>query len=467
MSFENGKKMSIYLMGICGTAMASLAGMLQQLGHEVRGSDQNVYPPMSDMLTDLGIEVREGYKPSNLEPRPDLVIVGNVMSKGHPEVEALLNSDIPYTSLAACIGENIIGSLDSYVVAGTHGKSTTTSLMTWAWECLGLEPGYMVGAIPANFEYSFRAPQKSSFVIEGDEYDTAFFDKVPKFKHYRPKFVVLNAVEFDHADIYKDLDAVKDAFHLLLERIPEDGVLIYKSGDENIESLLSKYDFPKFSFGKDGDYSYGEVKFDQNFMSFDVSFKGEFLINIETPMMGEFNVWNILSVVAMAHYRSFDLDEVKKAMKTFKGLKRRQELIYDKNNIKVYEDFAHHPTAVSLCVNAVKDRFPDAKLHCFFEPRSATSRRKVFQKEYVKAFEKADRVFIKEAFNQTKIAEEDRFSSKDLVMDLQEKGVDSTFFDNTDQLLESLQGSFSKGDRILIMSNGAFDSIYTKIEKIL
>lgn len=460
---------SVYLMGICGTAMASLAGLLKDMGYQVRGSDQNVYPPMSDMLDNLNIEVREGYQASNLEPRPDLVIVGNVMSKGHPEVEALLASGIPYTSLASCMGENIIEDRDSYVMAGTHGKSTTTSLMTWIQECLGMEPGYMVGAIPANFEYSFRAPSKNSFVIEGDEYDTAFFDKVPKFKHYRPKFVVLNSIEFDHADIYKDLKAVKDAFRLLLDRIPEDGFLLYKSGEENIDDLLKDYpNICSYSFGGVGaDYEYRDLSFDDDFTRFKVFYRDEFLVEIESPMFGEFNVWNAVSCIAMAHQRSWDFDQVKKAIKSFKGLKRRQELIFEENNIKIVEDFAHHPTAVGLCIEAVKQRYKDSRLISFFEPRSATSRRSIFQKDYVEAFKCSDVVFIKEAFNQSKIAESDRFSSKLLVDDLKKLGVNAHYFSDLDDLLRERNDFFASGDRILIMSNGAFDGIYKKLPKVL
>lgn len=461
MSKISGK--SVYLMGICGTAMASLAGMLKDMGYDVRGSDQNVYPPMSDMLQRLGIEIREGYKESNLVPKPDFVIVGNVMSKGHPEVEALLESQIPYTSLAKCMGENIIEDRDSYVIAGTHGKSTTTCLLTWIMDFIGMEPGYMVGAIPGNFENSFRAPKKNSFVIEGDEYDTAFFDKVPKFKHYRPKNVILNSIEFDHADIYKDLNAVKDAFKLLLERIPQEGVLFYKEGEENIDSLLEDYSINSFSFGESGDYTYKNLRFTDDYSIFDAYFRDEKIMEVKSPMFGKFNVWNALSCVAMAHHLNWDLNKVALAIMSFKGLKRRQELIYNSNDIKIVEDFAHHPTAVGLCIEAIKQRFSESRSIAFFEPRSATSRRSIFQKDYVKAFKDVDVVFIKEAFNQVKIPEAERFSSQALVDDLKNEGVEAYFFSDLDDLLTEKSSYFQKGDRILIMSNGAFDGIYKKL----
>ena len=461
------KAKDVYLMGICGTAMASLAGMLKDMGYNVRGSDKNVYPPMSDMLQNLGIEIREGYQPSNLEPKPDLVIVGNVMSKGHPEVEALLESGIPYTSLAQCMGEHIIEDRDSYVVAGTHGKSTTTCLLTWIMDCLSLEPGFLVGAIPGNFPYSFRSPKKDSFVIEGDEYDTAFWDKVPKFKHYRPKYCILNSIEFDHADIYKDLDAVKDAFRLLLDRIPNDGFLLYKEGEENIDVLLKDYELKAKSFGENGDYYYKDLVFERGSCRFSVFHKEEKILDIESPLFGDFNVWNVLACVAMAHMRSWDLMKVKEAIKSFRGLKRRQELIFDQDNIKIYEDFAHHPTAVKLCIDAMKKSFKDSRLICFFEPRSATSRRNIFQKEYIEAFKAADAVYIKEPFDTSKIPEEERFSSKRLVSDLQGEGVSAKSFSALDEVLEPVSQDLKSGDAVLIMSNGAFDGIYKKLPEMI
>ena len=457
--------MKIYMMGICGTAMASLAGLLQDMGHEVRGSDQNVYPPMSDMLKSLNIEISEGYKPENLHPRPDLVIVGNVMSRNHPEVQALIDSKIPFTSLANCIGEKIIDHRDSYVVAGTHGKSTTTSLLTWVMESLGKEPGFLVGAIPLNFNKSFRAPKKDCFVIEGDEYDTAYFDKVPKFIHYKPKYVILNSIEFDHADIYKDLDAVKDAFKMLLDRIPSDGKLLYLNSDANIHSILKEYpNIDAKSFGEDANYSFSDVEFHQNGTRFQLNTPDGKSYLVNSPMYGEFNVWNVLSVLSMLHLRGFDLEKAIDSLNGFKGLKRRQELIAENSNTKVIEDFAHHPSAVELLLDGMSKSFKEEKKICFFEPRSATSRRNIFQKEYVKAFSKADVVFIKQAFDQSKIADDERLDTKKLVQDIEAQGVKAIYFSDLSEIWEEFEAQLGDKNLVLIMSNGAFDGIYEKIK---
>ncbi|MEC9283006.1 MAG: Mur ligase family protein [Bdellovibrionota bacterium] len=457
--------MKIYMMGICGTAMASLAGLLQDMGHEVRGSDQNVYPPMSDMLKDLKIEVSEGYKPENLHPRPDLVIVGNVMSRNHPEVQALIDSKIPFTSLASCIGEKIIDHRDSYVVAGTHGKSTTTSLLTWVMECLKQEPGFLVGAIPLNFNKSFRAPKKECFVIEGDEYDTAYFDKVPKFIHYRPKYVILNSIEFDHADIYKDLDAVKDAFKMLLDRIPEQGKLLYLKSDENIQSILKEYpQIDAKSFGEDGDYNFSDVEFHKSGTKFQFNTPDGNTYQVNSPLYGEFNVWNVLSVLSMVHLRAFDMSLALKAIESFKGLKRRQELIAENEKTKVIEDFAHHPSAVQLLLDGMSKSFHEEKKICFFEPRSATSRRNIFQNEYVKAFAKADCVFIKQAFDQSKIADTERLDTNQLVDDIKAMGVEAFYFSDLEEIWQEFESQLTDKNLVLIMSNGAFDGIYQKIK---
>lgn len=467
------EKKTVHLMGICGTAMASLAGILKASGWEVRGSDQNVYPPMSDMLQNLGIEILAGYKAENLQPSPDLVIVGNVISRGNPELEALLQSDIPYTSLAACLGERVIADRDSYVVAGTHGKSTTTSLLAWVLECLDKKPGFLVGAVPLNFGLSFRAPEASDcFVIEGDEYDTAFFDKVPKFIHYRPKNVILNSIEFDHADIYADLEAVKKAFRMLLDRIPAgaDSPLLYLDRDQNIRELLRDYpELTAFSFGEQGDYSFRDLQLHDQGASFTfVSPQGESYF-VQSPLYGRFNVWNVMAVLAMVHCKALDMTTALKAVAGFKGLKRRQEKIHRSldGRIQVIEDFAHHPTAVKLLLQAMRESFPQHRLISFFEPRSATSRRKVFYGEYLEAFALSDVVFLKEAFDQQKIKAEDRFRSEEFVADLQEKypQIHAHYFADLERVWPQLKQETTEGPcLILIMSNGAFDGIYEKIK---
>ncbi|MFK8137056.1 MAG: UDP-N-acetylmuramate:L-alanyl-gamma-D-glutamyl-meso-diaminopimelate ligase [Bdellovibrionales bacterium] len=460
MIFDNVK--NIYMMGICGTAMGSMAGILQSMGFVVSGSDQNVYPPISTMLHDLGIEIKIGYKPENLSPKPDLVIVGNVMSRSNEEVQALLDSDIPYTSLAKAMGELVIGKRNSIVCSGTHGKTTTTSMFAWVMDYLGHDPGFMVGGIPKNYETSFSKGGGDYFVIEGDEYDTAFFDKVPKFNHYKPKYVVLNGIEFDHADIYEDIGEVVSAFKGLLSRIPKDGILLYKGNDKNIESILTQSNAKRnCSFGdSDSDYHHRNISYNQNYCFFDAYKKNELLVKIKIATFGLYNVWNATAVVGMCNELGFDLEKVADALRTYEGVKRRQELIVQKGDVKVYEDFAHHPTAVGLTVEAMKDRFGSQRLICLFEPRSATSRRKIFQKAYVEAFKKSDLCYIAEPFNQDKIPLEDRFSTEELIADLRANGVNASMFKNARDVVKKIKHDLREDDKIVVMSNGGFDGIY-------
>lgn len=459
----------IHFIGICGTAMASLAGILKSLGYKITGSDQNVYPPMSTQLEKIGISIQVGFKKENLVPRPDLVIVGNVISKTNPEAEALLATDIPYTSLPKAMGEFAIGSRESIVIAGTHGKTTTTSMTAWVTDAVGLRAGFLIGGIPLNYNFSFRAPEGNHFVIEGDEYDTAFFDKVPKFIHYKPKHVILTSVEFDHADIYKDLDAVKDAFKRLLELIPKDGTLIYHADDKNIASLLKycKAD-QQFSYGlNSGDYQPIDREVVQGRNQFGVGFKGQNVADLALKVFGEHNTLNALSVFALGHSLKWPLAKVLQGMATFQGVKRRQELLGEPNGIAVIEDFAHHPTAVRMTISCLKERYPGRRLLAVFEPRSATSRRKVFQKDYGDAFMTADRVFLAAPFDQSKIAEGERFSTEELAADLNKRSHHAISAPNVDALLKEITAEAKKNDVIVLMSNGGFDGIYQKLLKAL
>ncbi|MBX3021291.1 MAG: UDP-N-acetylmuramate:L-alanyl-gamma-D-glutamyl-meso-diaminopimelate ligase [Bdellovibrionales bacterium] len=455
----------IHLIGICGTAMASLAGILKDLGYKVTGSDQNVYPPMSTQLEKLGIPIQLGFKKENLNPRPDLVIVGNVVSRSNPEVEALLASDIAYTSLPKAMGEYAIGTRESFVIAGTHGKTTTTSLMAWITDSVGLRAGFLIGGIPLNYGQSFRAPQGNAFVIEGDEYDTAFFDKVPKFIHYRPKHVILTSVEFDHADIYKDLEHVKSAFKQLLQLIPEDGTLVYHADDENIVSLLPFCKAKRqIGYGsKNGDYRMTEREVMQGRNQFTV-LKGQTRVaDLALKIFGEHNSLNALAVFALADALNWPHSKILQAFADFKGVKRRQEHLGDIKGITVFEDFAHHPTAVDLTLRCMHERYPGRRVIGVFEPRSATSRRKVFQDEYAKAFAQADVVFIAQPFDQSKIDAGDRFSTDQLISELRGKGKVAETAPDVPGLLSQLSKTAKSGDVILIMSNGGFDGIYQKL----
>jgi UDP-N-acetylmuramate: L-alanyl-gamma-D-glutamyl-meso-diaminopimelate ligase len=457
----------VHFMGICGTAMASLAGLMKEKGYIVTGSDTNPYPPMSTQLEKLGISVMKGYVAKNLNPKPDFIIVGNVISSHFEEAKAMIELGINHTSLPKALGELIIEDRQSIVIAGTHGKTTTTSLMSWVANQCGLKPGFLIGGIPKNFNRSFQNPQGDYFVIEGDEYDTAYFDKVPKFVHYKPRHVILTSIEFDHADIYKDLDAVKEAFKKLLRLIPKEGHLFYCYGDKNIESILSENKFARaFSYGIGaGDYQAKVLKQDEQYTYFEVSKKshsfGEFLV----PLFGDYNILNALSVVALSIELQMPLDKIKSSLAGFLGIKRRQEIIGQLNGAIVIEDFAHHPTAVRATLKGIKERYKQRRIVAVFEPRSATSRRKVFQKDYSEAFCCADEIIIAKAYEQTKISETDRFSTAELVNDLKKLGQNAIEADNVDVIVKKLKAEVAAKDLILIMSNGGFDNIYDKLLK--
>ena len=459
----------IHLMGICGTAMASLAGLLKDRGFKVSGSDANPYPPMSTQIESLGIEIKKGYSAANLHPKPDFVVVGNVISRGNAEAEELEKLSIPFTSLPKAMGEYIIANHECINISGTHGKTTTTSLMSWLLDQLGEKPGFLIGGIPKNFSYSFRNPVKKYFVIEGDEYDTAYFDKVPKFTHYRPKHTILTSVEFDHADIYKDLDDVKKAFAQLIKLTPEDGTLIYCADEKNVADLVkSSKTKNRFGYGlKSDDYLVKNFQASPEFSNFDLSFIGVELGNFKVPMSGIYNVMNTVACIAMLHQLQFPLAEIKKHLLTFQGVKRRQEILGEPNGKLVIEDFAHHPTAVKETILGIKQKYPQRRVFAVFEPRSATSRRKVFQNDYVEAFLNADQVILMKPFDQSKIGESDRFSTTELIEDLDKRDKKAVEFEQVDQIVEFLKTHTQKGDLILIMSNGGFDGIYTKLLKSL
>lgn len=460
----------IHLMGICGTAMASLAGLLKDRGFKITGSDLNPYPPMSTQLESLGINIMKGYKAENLHPKPDFVIVGNVISASNEEAQELMKLGIPYTSLPKAMGEFIIGDRESVVISGTHGKTTTTSMMTWVAEQAGVKPGFLIGGIPKNFSQSFKNPEGNYFIIEGDEYDTAFFDKVPKFIHYKPKHVALTSVEFDHADIYKDLQAVKDSFARLMTLIPENGTLLACAEDANVMELRKlakcKNSFT-YGFGENADFRAKVLFQNDKGIGFEVHHRGEIMGPYAMQITGDYNILNATAVVGISKCLGFSENRIQIALESFEGVKRRQEILGEPNGILVIEDFAHHPTAVRETVKGIQKKYPGRKVFSIFEPRSATSRRKVFQQDYVQAFKGSHEVLLAKAFDQSKIDEENRFSTHELVTDLKASGVQAEDFEGADQIVAALKSRAKTGDVILIMSNGGFDGIYGKLMKAL
>lgn len=479
----------IHFMGICGTAMASLAGLIHSRGFRVTGSDQNVYPPMSTQLQNLGISIMNGYKKENLgvgtSQQPDLVIVGNVISRQYEEAQALLASDIPFTSLPQAMGALVIEDRHSIVVAGTHGKTTTTSINAYVAERLGLEPGFMIGGIPKNFGQSYRNPKGDWFVIEGDEYDTAFFDKVPKFIHYRPKSVILNSVEFDHADIYKDLEHVKQAFLRLLDLIPEGGVLVTCEDEETIRDLLARKKdslqarrVKVLTFGLErGDYrarAIAAVPVQVEGASeaanrlgtrFELIRPDGSTVTVEIPLIGSYNVKNALATLALWEHLGHPAEKVAPLLRGFAGVKRRQEVLGAPGGVTIIEDFAHHPTAVRETIRTVQTQYPNAQVYSIFEARSATSRRNVFQREYADAFIDAQtqHLILPPPFNLQGLPEDQRFDTDLLLRTIHSKGVDAEVLPNVDEIVANVKSRAKPGDVVLVMSNGGFDGIYQKL----
>lgn len=477
----------VHFMGICGTAMASLAGLLHSRGYKVTGSDQNVYPPMSTQLEGLGIKIMTGYKKENLLKRPDLVIVGNVISKKYEEAQALLESDIPFTSLPQAMGALVIENRHCIVVAGTHGKTTTTALNSFIADELGLKPGFMIGGIPKNFGQSYRNAEGNWFVIEGDEYDTAFFDKVPKFIHYRPRSVILNSVEFDHADIYRDLEHVKEAFLMLLDLIPEGGVLVACEDEETIRDLLGRrksvLDKKKIAIKTFGLRSGAYLASDLESVPVPIVGTQEAAtrlgtrftltrpngrpIKIDIPMIGSYNVKNAIASIALWEHLGYPAEKTAPLLKGFAGVKRRQEVLGSPGGVTIIEDFAHHPTAVRETIKTVQTQYPKAHVFSVFEARSATSRRNVFQTEYADAFidAKTQSLILPPPFNLASLPESERFSMELLLSTIQGKGVDAKVLENVDAIVSDLKSRAKAGDVILVMSNGGFDGIYQKLMK--
>jgi UDP-N-acetylmuramate: L-alanyl-gamma-D-glutamyl-meso-diaminopimelate ligase len=458
-----------HLMGICGTAMASLAGILKQEGCLVTGSDQNVYPPMSQFLEDLSIPVLEGYKAENLHPVPDLVIVGNAITKLNPEAVELSRLGIPYLSLPQGLRAFAMKGKKSIVVCGTHGKTTTTALIAWVLESAGLDPSFMVGGIPKNFGRNFKLGGGPYFVIEGDEYDTAFFDKGPKFLHYSPWLTVLTSIEFDHADIYRDLDHVRQSFQKLIHLIPPDGLLIANHDDPIVmaEAKRARCPVVTYSLETSGDWTARDITVQEDFTVLKAGNRDRGTVEMKTPLYGRHNVSNLLSTLPLSAFLGIETGNLLRGLETFQGVKRRQEVKGQAKGVLVLDDFAHHPTAVRETLQAAKDKYRHRRLVAAFEPRSNSSRRNVFQEQYASAFDRADLILIPEPPMQEKIPVEQRFSSAGLVEDLNRKGLSAFYFSDTALLLEELLARSRAGDVVLFMSNGSFDNLPERLLKSL
>jgi UDP-N-acetylmuramate: L-alanyl-gamma-D-glutamyl-meso-diaminopimelate ligase len=445
--------------------MASLAGMLIEQGHKVTGSDENVYPPMSLELERMGIPVSEGYKQQNLFERPDVVVVGNAITRGNPELEYALNSKMHYTSMAAVVEENFIRGKHSIVVAGTHGKTTTTSLMAWALECAGASPSFLIGGVAENFNSSFRVNDSPYFVIEGDEYDTAYFDKGPKFMHYLPDTVILNNVEFDHADIYRDIEAVKFAFSRLINLIPGRGQLIAGQDSPLVRELAPKAFCPVESFGveREARWRAEDVEFSSEATTFNVRVQGREFGRYRTELAGMFNVRNCLGVIAACEALGFDRSAVAKSIAEFKSVKRRLEVRGEVRGVTVIDDFAHHPTAVRETLLAARARYPGSRIIGIFEPRSYTAQIKLFQQQFEDALGFADVIIIARLFHPERYTEETAISPSEMLKHLQAQGREARYIATPDEIVSNLAPRLRDNDVVVIMSNGSFGGIHQKM----
>lgn len=454
----------IHFIGVCGTAMATVAAMLKQRGCDVRGSDQGIYPPMSEFLRDQGVRTLDGYRAEHITSDIDLVVVGNAISRGNPELETVLERKIRYCSLPEIIREQFLWGARSVVVAGTHGKTTTTSLVGWLLADGGRDPSLLVGGIAANFGSSYRLGQGREFVIEGDEYDSAFFDKTAKFLKYLPDIAIVNNIEFDHADIYADLEAVRLAFRRLVVLVPRNGLLLLGSDSPVAASLAELAKSPVETFGTaDGStWQAADVQVTATGTSFKVRRKGTLLDTFEVPLLGLHNVRNALAAIAVGSTIGLNVRTMVESLRKFQGVKRRLELRGSANGVRVYDDFAHHPTAVSETISALRLAHPKDRIWAIFEPRSASSCLRVFQQDFVNALRGADEVVLASVFRD-RVPEEQRLQPEQIATDLQALGTAANYLPTTQDIVSHVAGHAQPGDLVVVMSNGGFDGIHDKL----
>ena len=466
------QKKHIHLIGICGTAMASLAGMLKQRGFRVTGSDAAAYPPMSDFLAELGIPVAQPFDAKNLDPQPDLVVVGNAISRGNSELEELLDKRILFCSLPQLLHEEFLRGKEVLVVAGTHGKTTTTSMLAWIFHTAGMQPSFLIGGIAENFGSSFHLGQGKHFILEGDEYDTAFFDKGPKFLHYFPDAVILTSVEFDHADIYDNLGAVETAFKRLVNLIPRrgrmiafDGVADVASESPSLERCLQKAFCPVERYGVGGRSAWqiSNIKFEADRTFWSVQHYGREWADFQFGLAGEYNVWNATAAAALAADYGVSKEEIAAALKTFKSVKRRLEIKAQVNGITIIDDFAHHPTAIAGTLKALRGRYPGARLWAVLEPRSNTLRRRVLQGDLARSLALADEIVVAGVFRSETIPADERLELPELAAEIQKHGRRARLVADADAIVQTIGPEIRAGDVVAILSNGGFGGIYEKL----
>jgi UDP-N-acetylmuramate: L-alanyl-gamma-D-glutamyl-meso-diaminopimelate ligase len=458
----------VHLLGIAGTAMTALAGLLQARGMRVTGSDEHVYPPMSDHLRALGIPVREGYRPENIPADTELAIVGNVIRERNPEAEEMRRRRLPHLSMAEAVRRFAIESRQSIVVVGTHGKTTTTALAAHALTALGADPGFLIGGIARNFDSNFHAGAGSQFVIEGDEYDTAYFDKTPKFFKYNPHIVLFTSLEFDHADIYANLDAIRVQFERLIAALPRDGALIACGDDANVKGLLEAARCPVIRYGlsHENDVRVSAVRVDAEGTSFSTAHQGR-VLTWNIPLAGTYNALNATAVASLLQRLGYDPRSIQTALGTFRGVKRRQEVRGEAGGVTVIDDFAHHPTAVRLTIEAVRQRYDGRRLWAVFEPRSFTARSDRFQTEFGEAFSEADRVLLSAPFQSDYSGGQRKLDTFAIARVLSARGVPAQACADSTAVLDALTRECEPGDVVLVMSNGGFDDLHDRLLRAL
>ena len=460
----------VHFIGVCGTAMATLAAMLKVRGHDVQGSDHGVYPPMSDFLAQEGVRAFDGYAPAHITSEIDLVVVGNAISRGNPELEEVLDRKLRYVSLPEAIRDHFLWRARSIVIAGTHGKTTTTSLAGWLLTAGGSDPSVLIGGIAANFDSSYRLGSGRDFVIEGDEYDSAFFDKTAKFLKYLPDIAVIGNLEYDHADIYPDLEALRIAFRRLVNLVPRRGLLLLGADSDETVRLQHFARSPCETFGlaDDADWRAAEIRSEAEATIFEVMHRDEPLGHFTLPLYGEHNVRNALAALAVGHAAGLSTESMRAGLASFRGVRRRLELRGTARGVSVYDDFAHHPTAILETVRAVKSAHPGRRVWAVFEPRSATSCRRVFQDDFARAFidSGADEVVLAPVFRST-LPDDERLSIDRLVRDIEGAGRRVRAIAGVPEIVTTIAREARDGDLVVIMSNGGFDGIHDKLLKAL
>ena len=449
----------VHFLGICGTAMGAVAAAMRDSGFIVTGQDDNVYPPMSTFLAGKGITITRGFRPNDI-PAADLIVIGNAMMRGNPAVEAVLNRKLYYLSLPEILKQFFLRGRHNLVVTGTHGKTTATSLLAWIFQSAGLEPSYLIGGIPGNLGQGACLRDSKHFIIEGDEYDTAFFDKRSKFIHYLPELVIVNNIEFDHADIYRDLEEIKTSFRRLLNIVPSEGMVLLNADDPNCVDVAKNCPAPivEVGFSENAGNHIRNPRHQRGISTFEL-----FGATFEVPLMGDFNIRNAAMAASAAHFYGVPVTEIQKALATFKGIKRRQEVRGEVHGITVIDDFGHHPTAIRETLAGLRDRYTKSRLWAIFEPRSNTTRRAVFQHELPKSFAQAHGVFLSRVACVEQIPESERLNPERVVADIAAAGKPAFYEPTADDIIEKLKPLAKSGDVVVVFSNGGFDGIHQKL----